>query len=289
MRYAIISDIHANLDALEAVLRDLDDVGPIDEIWCLGDLVANGPQPNECVARIGETAAGCIQGNVDAMLLGLLPVPEHIPPEVKAAITWTVDALTQPSRDFLAALPPRLEVGSARHCTLVHNAPLDEYGHPRRPGQGQDPQGILTTVQVASANFAALPTRHCFVGHTHRPVLFRQEIPPAGRTAGGHAGCQLIEPMEGGVYPLAGHRAIANPGSVGLPRDGNWMASYAILEEGQNGQADALTFRRVAYDLASLEMRLRAIDHPAMTAAVKDALVYAFGHGRPFPGPSPTG
>src|SRR6266540_4369921 len=104
MRCAIISDVHGNFDALEATLAD---AGQVDAIWCLGDLVGYGPQPNECVALLKERGALCVAGNHDRASIGMMDVKEFNP-EASAAALWTQDQLTQEHIDFLAALPERI-------------------------------------------------------------------------------------------------------------------------------------------------------------------------------------
>ena len=161
MRYAVFTDIHANLEALEAVLAKIDQLAakePIDQIWFLGDLVGYGPDPNECILKLRERTDIIIAGNHDWAAVGKIDL-EDFSPAARISAEWTAEQLTEAHRKFLANLPERLEVGE---CTLVHGSPygpLWEY---------------LTDEALAERSFQYFPSRFCFVGHTHVPVIFQQ-------------------------------------------------------------------------------------------------------------------
>jgi diadenosine tetraphosphatase ApaH/serine/threonine PP2A family protein phosphatase len=161
MRYAIFSDIHANMEALEAVLAKIDELAqeqPIDQIWFLGDLVGYGPDPNECIVKLREHTDVMIAGNHDWAAIGKIDL-EDFSAAARISAEWTADQLTEEHREFLANLPERLEIGE---CTLVHGSPygpLWEY---------------LTSEILAERSFQYFSTHYCLVGHTHVPVIFQQ-------------------------------------------------------------------------------------------------------------------
>ncbi len=161
MRYAVISDIHANLEALEAVLAKIDELAqeePIDQIWFLGDLVGYGPDPNECIVKLRERTHAIIAGNHDWAAVGKIDL-EDFSAAARISAEWTAEQLTEEHRSFLANLPEHLEFGE---CTLVHGSPygpLWEY---------------LTSEILAERSFQYFNTRFCFVGHTHMPTIFQQ-------------------------------------------------------------------------------------------------------------------
>lgn len=163
MRYAIITDIHANLEALEAVLAKIDEITqkePIDQIWFLGDLVGYGPNPNECIVILRARTDVIIAGNHDWAAVGKIDL-EDFSAAARISAEWTAKQLTEEHRAFLADLPERLEIGD---CTLVHGSPygpLWEY---------------LTSEMLAERSFRYFSSRYCFVGHTHVPVIFQQPV-----------------------------------------------------------------------------------------------------------------
>lgn len=161
MRYAIFSDIHANLEALEAVLEKIDEIAgekPIDQIWFLGDLVGYGPDPNACIMKIRERTDVIIAGNHDWAAVGKIDL-EDFSAAARISAEWTAEQLTEEHRAFLLNLPERLQVVE---CTLVHGSPfgpLWEY---------------LTSEVLAERSFQHFSSRYCFVGHTHLPTIFIQ-------------------------------------------------------------------------------------------------------------------
>ena len=161
MRYAIFTDIHANLEALETVLAKIDELSeekPIDQIWFLGDLVGYGPDPNKCIEKLRERTDVIIAGNHDWAAVGKLDL-DDFSAAARISAEWTAKELTPEHREFLRGLPERLEIGE---CTLVHGSPygpLWEY---------------LTSEVLAERSFQYFNTRFCMVGHTHVPVIFQQ-------------------------------------------------------------------------------------------------------------------
>jgi diadenosine tetraphosphatase ApaH/serine/threonine PP2A family protein phosphatase len=161
MRYAIFTDIHANLEALEAVLAKIDELAlqdPIDQIWFLGDLIGYGPNPNECIEKLRERTDVIIAGNHDWAAVGKIDI-EDFSEAARISAEWTAEQLTEENRTFLANLPERLEIDE---CLLVHGSPygpLWEY---------------LTSEVLAERSFEQFTNRFCFVGHTHVPTIFQQ-------------------------------------------------------------------------------------------------------------------
>jgi diadenosine tetraphosphatase ApaH/serine/threonine PP2A family protein phosphatase len=162
MRYAIFTDIHANLEALEAVLAKIDQIAeehPIDQIWFLGDLVGYGPNPNECIDKLHARANVIIAGNHDWATVKKIDL-EDFSEAARISAEWTAEQLTEEHRTFLTNLPEYLEVDD---FTLVHGSPfgpLWEY---------------LTSEVLAERSFQHFSTRYCIVGHTHVPVIFQQQ------------------------------------------------------------------------------------------------------------------
>jgi diadenosine tetraphosphatase ApaH/serine/threonine PP2A family protein phosphatase len=226
MRILVISDIHANLTALDSVLED---AGIVDEVWFLGDLVGYGPDPNECVERIrGLPSLTCLIGNHDAAVLNKIDL-SSFNPEARSSIEWTIEQINPENLHYLAQLPKRALYH--KKVTLVH-------GSPRSPTHE-----YLLDSYLATINFAFFDTPYCFVGHTHLPVQYSLN------NGQGHA--QLMIPKENQPLYIS-ERAILNPGSVGQPRDRDPRASYAIF----NPLEDTWELRRVAYDIPAVQTRM---------------------------------
>ena len=227
MRYLIISDIHSNLEAFEAVLAD---VGPFDKVWCLGDVVGYGPDPNECVERLRDLPHICVAGNHDWAVLGKLDL-EDFNPEARRACFWTREELSPANWEYLEVLPQTVV---EKGFTLVH-------GSPRHPIWE-----YILYPSVAKANFEHFDTRFCFIGHTHVPVIYRYH------TENPNLACDTFRPSSNARLVLGDDRLIINPGSVGQPRDGDHRASYAILD------FDELTleYRRIPYPIEVTQTRM---------------------------------
>jgi predicted phosphodiesterase len=231
MRIAVLSDIHSNLVALEAVLGH---AGPVDAIWCLGDTVGYGPEPNACVRAVRDRFAAAVAGNHDWAAIGKLGI-DDFNPEAAAAARWTSDQLSAEARDYLQVLPQRRVEGD---FTLVHGSPKDPMWE------------YLLSAHSADANFGHFSTRYCLVGHTHIPSYFlRRE----GRVEAHYAKADLELELS-----AAGDRLILNPGSVGQPRDESPLSSYMLLDTDRR----MATWRRVAYDIAATQEEMARFDLP---------------------------
>ena len=235
MRCAIVSDIHGNLDALEAVLAD---AGEVDQFWCLGDLVGYGPQPNECIEALRSRAALCVAGNHDWAAIGKMDTAEFNPEASEAAL-WTGARLTDENRHFLATLPEQVVAGDSGEFTLVHGSPRDPIWE------------YLTHVSLARLNFDYFQTPYCLVGHTHVPLVFERPL-----SEGRGPNYRTIVPEADQAMPLGPARLIVNPGSVGQPRDGNPQAAYMRYESDGAGTA-TMTLRRIAYPVATVQQKMR--------------------------------
>src|SRR3954468_17067294 len=235
MRVAVVSDIHSNLQALEATLAAIDDEAP-DELWCLGDLVGYGPRPNECCATIAERADVCLAGNHDLAVRGTIDL-EEFGGEAAVAARWTRTVLAPDAQTFLDRLEPE---GSAHGVALYHGSgrdPIWEYGLRY--------EGALVTLELAGSQLV-------LVGHSH--VALRV--------------VQTGEELDGGIarggtdLDLTGVRALLNPGSVGQPRDGDPRAAYLLLDL----EAQHASFRRVEYDVKETQREMRDAGLPEMLA-----------------------
>jgi predicted phosphodiesterase len=237
MRIAVLSDIHANLPALEAVASDLPQV---DQVWVLGDIVGYGPQPNEVIAILQAMGARSVLGNHDGAAIGTVDAGQFNP-DARRAIEWTAGVIDANARAYIAALP---EVRRDGELSAVHGSPRDPIWE------------YITGPGIAAPNFAHFDTRLCLFGHTHVPVVFRE--------VDGHV--ESIPGLPGEHVALDGARALLNPGSVGQPRDGLPDAAYAILQTGDAATDDVIEFRRVRYDIDATQRRMRDAGLPARLA-----------------------
>lgn len=235
MRIAVLSDIHSNLSALEAVRADLP---AVDEVWVLGDIVGYGPEPNEVIVALQEMGARSVLGNHDGAAIGGVD-PAYFNPDARAAIEWTAEAIDDNARSYLATLP---EVRRHGDVTAVHGSPRDPIWE------------YVTSRGIAEANLEHFDTRLCLFGHTHLPMVYRQ----ANGDVEQHVG------LPGTTVALGTERAMLNPGSVGQPRDGLPDAAYAVLETGGESAApDGMTFHRVRYDVDRTQRLMRERGLPA--------------------------
>jgi diadenosine tetraphosphatase ApaH/serine/threonine PP2A family protein phosphatase len=236
MRVAVVSDIHSNLHALEAVLAMIDADAP-DELWCLGDLVGYGPRPNECCATIAERADVCLAGNHDLAVRGTIDL-EEFHGEAGLAATWTREVLEPEWKGLLDRLEPE---GSAHGVSLYHGSardPVWEYV--------LSDEAALATLELAGSPLV-------LVGHSHVAL---QVVQSGEEVAGGVA-------PDGRELELGGVRALLNPGSVGQPRDGDPRAAYLLLDL----DAQQASFRRVEYDVEQTQREMREAGLPEMLAA----------------------
>jgi diadenosine tetraphosphatase ApaH/serine/threonine PP2A family protein phosphatase len=234
VRVAVISDIHGNLQALEAVLASIDEDAP-DEIWCLGDLVGYGPRPNRCCALVAERADVCLIGNHDLAALGRLDL-EIFSPDAALTAEWTARRLEPKSRVFLEALEPK---GVRDEVGLFHASPRDPvWEYVLSPG-------------IAYAGLAATPQDIVLVGHSHVALAFRLST------------TTLATAAEGTEVELPDDRWLLNPGSVGQPRDGDPRAAWLLLDL----DAGRARFRRVEYNVAATQAEMREQGLPEALAA----------------------
>ena len=229
MRVAVLSDIHANLAALDAVLGS---IGSVDAVWHLGDVVGYGPEPDGVVERLWTAGATGVRGNHDSAACGGREI-EWFNPDAKAAMEWTRTAISESTRAWLAALPERHIEGD---FTLVHGSPRDPIWE------------YITSVPVARANLADLGTAYGLHGHTHVPAVYRDDD---GRV-------EAISPTAGSAMALDGRRMLINPGSVGQPRDGDPAASYLLIDT----EAQRCSWHRVGYDVGSVQAAMDAAGLP---------------------------
>jgi len=224
MRCLMLSDIHGNLAALEAVLAS---APPDLPVWCLGDVVGYGPSPNECIERLRSLDHRCIVGNHDWAVMNKVDVREFNP-DAQLSVQWTQQCLEGDNLAYLESLNRKELHGE---FTLVH-------GSPREPIWE-----YILYPPVARLNLAHFDSPYCFVGHTHVPRIFRFRVQDDEET------CQEEHLLEGGPRRLGEGRLIINPGSVGQPRDGDARASYLVLD------VDDLTYEyhRVAYNVAKTQ------------------------------------
>lgn len=243
MRLAVISDIHANLYALEAVLEEIDR-DPPDEIWCLGDTVGYGPRPNECCTVVRERCSRTLVGNHDLVALGSAEVGiEDFNPEAGTASRWTSNELTPDSREFLSSLEPSAKVEGFE---LYHGSPRDPVW-----------DYVLDEAAVVES-FMLTEAPVVLVGHSHIAT----------------AAVLSSETIEGGVAQadfsaaLGAGRWLLNPGSVGQPRDADPRAAWLRLDL-ESGEA---RFRRIAYPVARTQAEIRERGLP-------DSLAERLAHG----------
>jgi predicted phosphodiesterase len=236
MRVAVVSDIHSNLHALEAVLAALESDAP-DELWCLGDIVGYGPRPDECCALVAARAQVCLAGNHDLAIRGTIDLDEfHGDAAIAARLNR--DALSPESHAFLDRLEPQ---GRSHDVALYH-------------GSARDPvwEYVLSD-EAARTTLAISGSKLALVGHSHVAL----HLAESGRE------------MEGGLAPagtvlaLGDAPTLLNPGSVGQPRDGDPRAAYLLLDLDER----RAEFRRVSYDIARTQSEMADVGLPSALAA----------------------
>jgi predicted phosphodiesterase len=237
MRIAVLSDIHSNLLALDAILAHL---GPVDAVWHLGDVVGYGPEPDAVVARLASVGAVGVRGNHDAAAIGG-PEIDWFNPEARAAIEWTRDRIGRDTQEWLAAQPELREIDD---FSLVHGSPRD----PLRE--------YVTSAGVALESLAAIRTPHGLHGHTHVPVAF---IVTEGSD---EDRMEVVGPGPDASVSLEGRRTFLNPGSVGQPRDGDPTSSCLVLDTDRG----IATWSRAAYDIDAVQRTMLAAGLPRRLA-----------------------
>ena len=224
MRTLVISDVHSNLTALEAVIAA---AGQFERVWCLGDIVGYGPDPNECIALIRTLPeVTSIMGNHDAAIMGFLDL-NAFNDGARLAIEQQANMLTQESRDFLELLDVRTALGEVSFAHGSPRNPIWEY---------------MLSYSVAEANFDAYDTQICLFGHSHVPMIFIENKP---------AKPLALLPAHADMW-RSQKRFMLNPGSVGQPRDHNPKASFVIYDD----EEQIWQFQRVSYDIDSVAQRI---------------------------------
>jgi len=262
MRALILSDIHANLEALQSVLEAA--TGQWDELWNLGDLVGYGGSPNEVIELIRPLEALVVRGNHDRVCCGITS-PNAFNPTARTAANWTRTQLGAENLEWLRELPqgPLHPVFAGVNC--VHGSPLDE-------------DSYILTMRDAWAPLQQMSTPITFFGHTHIQGGFSQkdhdwhELRPHNHPANGRdAHSYPGDPNLAVSYTVTlppGTRHLLNPGSVGQPRDRDWRAAFAIFDsEPASGESPTITFHRVPYDLVASQGRILMAGLPDRLAA----------------------
>lgn len=235
--YAVISDIHGNLEALEAVLADVP-VG-VDRVYCLGDVIGYGANPNECCDLVREWEMPVISGNHDLAVTDLSTDLAWFNPVAAAAVRWTREQLTEENAAFLLSRPRMMQ---ERGALFVH-------------GSVRDPDEYIINTSSERENLALLKAEYpgvrvCFFGHTHVKA-----VTPSPN--GSAVGTGVLDLEAGGPY-------LVNPGSVGQPRDGDTFASYVLAEDEPDGTK--AVYRFVEYDVEKAQAGIRAAGLPGMLA-----------------------
>ena len=236
MRIAVISDIHANLPALEAVLADVERESP-DELWCLGDVVGYGPQPNECVDLARERTSLSLCGNHDLAVLGAIDVSDFTG-DAGAAARWTTSVLGETQAEWLRGLSPSAERDGFE---LYHGSPRDAVWD------------YVLSEQVALISILETTAPIVLVGHSHVALGL------------GWDGVELSGGLapEGTELNLTKDRWLLNPGSVGQPRDGDPRAAWCLIDD----VAGRAAFRRVPYPIKETQAAIRERGLPDQLAA----------------------
>lgn len=227
MRYAIISDIHSNLEALRAVLDRIANM-KVDATYCLGDLVGYNANPNECIDILRSEGIQCLMGNHDSRAAGV-EEPDDFNPSAARAVLWTRGQLTPENRQFLLDLPREIQMDA---LALFH-------------GSLHDTDRYILTVNDVQEQFLVLrelpvPTRIGFFGHTHVQIAFTLSN-----------GAILIEQNEI-IRSVDDRSYLINPGSVGQPRDGDPRAAFAVYDPDARG----ISFHRAEYDIRACQDKI---------------------------------
>ncbi|HET9198489.1 MAG TPA: metallophosphoesterase family protein [Solirubrobacterales bacterium] len=239
MRAAVLSDIHANRQALEAVLAAVEEAG-VDELWCLGDMVGYGADPDACTALVRERASVCLAGNHDLALLGELDV-STFSEAAAAAVEWTRDNVGAETLEFLRTLEP---AASRAGVGLFHASPRDpiwEY--------------VLSTDQ-ADAGLDAQEERVGLIGHSHISLFF---VRASGDGRHHSQGAQAADDAE---IELGEGEWLLNPGSVGQPRDGDPRAAWLELDT----ERWLARYHRLPYDIEGAAAEIREAGLPEVLA-----------------------
>jgi len=232
MRVAIASDIHGNKQAFQAVIAAAEEAGA-EELWCLGDLVGYGAEPDACVALADAHCTVCLAGNHDLAVVEVLSLDDFSRGAALAAY-WTREVIQPETREYLLSLSPQ---SSAEGVGLFHASPRDPIWE------------YVLSALAAELCFDATDFRISFIGHSHVALSFHR---PEGEPATG------TTRREGAEVDLAAGEWLINPGSVGQPRDGDARAAWLMLDTG----AWTATWKRAEYDIAGAQAAIRAANLP---------------------------
>jgi predicted phosphodiesterase len=255
MKTAILSDIHANLEALQAVLKDIDRNGGVNEFWCLGDTVDYGPEPHQCLEKVRQLRALSIIGNHDAAVCGKIDYRKVFSADFLQITGWTDEHLPAEDKAYLASLPIRIETCD---FTLVHASPREPFWE------------YVLDCERAAENLPYLKTKHCLVGHTHVSACFEfrgpissNELIPFSREADkkyfkdGKFSFEF-KPSDLNLVKLDAEHLFINPGSVGQQRTNDPRAAYAVY----NDLDKTIELRRVEYDVAVTRQKMLEVGLP---------------------------
>ncbi len=233
MKLALISDIHSNLEALEAVLADIE-TRKVDKIVCLGDVVGYGPDPIACLELVESHCDIKLMGNHEFGVLGLLPL-DTLNQYARHSMDWTTQKMTDREISIIAEYDIEAE---CEDCYLVHASPYEP-----------DRWHYILSGQDAEAGFEKTQHKLAFFGHTHLPMIFSRGTDGRVRSQAGHD----FDPDEDSRY-------LVNVGSVGQPRDNDPRACYAIYDSVET----AVTYRRITYDVRAAQTKMTVAELPSM-------------------------
>jgi len=236
LRYAIISDIHSNLEALQAVLDDIEQE-QVDQVVCLGDVVGYGPNPNECLELVRQHSEIIITGNHDFACIETSEL-YYFNKYAKEAIEWTLTVITNENLQYLSDLPFDAKIDD---YYLVHSNPLDP--------QSWD---YILSRDDARSNFPEFEEQICFIGHSHHPIIYIED----------QDGGDLTSSRDNRIQIEEGRRYIINVGSVGQPRDGNPDAAYGIIDT----MNQHYELKRVSYNVHQTYQKMIAVHLPQFLA-----------------------
>ena len=235
-RYVLISDIHGNLEALEAALRFAQKLEPY-QLYCLGDVVGYGANPHECLEMVSRESNLILAGNHDLAVAGVIAI-DDFNPMAQEAVEWTRRALDEDDLNSLANLP--LVYIDGDYC-FTHASPVDPMVF-----------SYIRTLEDVAEVLTSIGQRFCFTGHTHLPVLVRMDQ-KRGR----------MEIVRESRVPIEdGYRYFVNVGSVGQPRDSNPDACMVVLDE----EAEMLEFLRIPYDISTCQSKILSEGLPSYLA-----------------------
>jgi diadenosine tetraphosphatase ApaH/serine/threonine PP2A family protein phosphatase len=222
MRAAVITDIHSNLPALEAVLTAIEDVD-VEELWCLGDVVGYGAEPDQCTEIVRDRCDTCLVGNHDLAVLGELDVSAFSSAAAEA-VTWTQEHSQESTFEFLRELEP---AGERAEVALFHASPRDPIWE------------YVLSIEQATDCLELQPQRVALIGHSHVALFF------SGPDSDGDGDVRGVQALDGSTLDLEQGRWLVNPGSVGQPRDGDPRAAWLELDT----EESTARYHRVEYDI----------------------------------------